>query len=41
MGFLLPPNKTHFYEMLELCKAYNPHYDVPINLLEKDSLDEF
>lgn len=32
MGFLVPPNRQHFYEMLELCKAYNPYYDVPVVL---------
>jgi len=29
MGFLIPPNRQHFYEMLELCKAYNPHFYMP------------
>ena len=24
MAFLIPPQKRHFYEMLELCRKFNP-----------------
>jgi hypothetical protein len=26
LGFLIPPEKTLFYELLELCAIYNPDY---------------
>ena len=24
MAFLIPPHKRHFFEMLEICRAFNP-----------------
>jgi len=51
LAFLFPPQKRHFYEMLELCKTFNPDmkpgpmgdYQIPrqlITLLESSEAEK-
>jgi hypothetical protein len=31
LGILMPKDRVHVYDMLELCKAYNTDYEAPKN----------